>query len=68
MTITGKYERDSNFTTVYMDDAMYTIARKTGEWRCLKIGDTSATGHVLTQKRFEELKSSCEKEGTFNLK
>ena len=68
MTITGKYERDSNFTTVYMDDAMYTIARKTGEWGCLKIGDTSATGHVLTQKRFEELNSSCEKEGTFNLK
>lgn len=68
MTITGKYERDSNFTTVYTDDVMYTIVRKTGEWGFLKIGDTSATGHVLTQKRFEELKSSCEKEGTFNLK
>lgn len=32
MTITGAYKKDANFTTVYTEDTLYTIARNTGEW------------------------------------
>lgn len=31
MIIKGKYEVDSNFTTVYANNKMYTIAKNTGE-------------------------------------
>jgi hypothetical protein len=32
MTVIGCYTRDDNFTTVFSNDVMYTIARNTGEW------------------------------------
>lgn len=32
MTITGAYKKDANFTTIYTEDTLYTIARNTGEW------------------------------------
>lgn len=67
MTITGKYEKDSNFTTVYTENAMYTIARNTGDWNCVKIGERMASGHILTKEIFEAWKSECEKWGEFEL-
>ena len=30
MTITGAYKKDQNFTTIYTEDTLYTIARNTG--------------------------------------
>ena len=32
MTITGAYKKDQNFTPIYTEDTLYTIARNTGEW------------------------------------
>lgn len=66
MTICGKYETDDNFTTVYANNRMYTIARN-GDWGSLGVGERAYVGGILTQKRYDELASACSKEGTFEL-
>lgn len=68
MQIVGKYEKDSNFVTVYANNAMYTIARNTGDWGCLRVGEISATGHKFTQEQYDARCSQCTKEGTFELR
>lgn len=68
MLITGKYERDDNFTTIYSNNTVYTIARGTGDWGSLKVGKSACVGGVLAQERYNELESQCVKEGTFELK
>ena len=68
MKITGKYEVDDNFITVYTDNALYTIARKTGDWGRLRVGEWAACGGVLTAERLAELRGRCTEEGTFELK
>lgn len=67
MTITGKYEQDQNFTTVYTEDTLYTIARNTGSWSFRKVGEKLAFSGILTPELFKEWKSECTKEGTFEL-
>ena len=67
MTSKGKYEKNDNFTTVYSDNAIYTIARNTGEWGVLKVGEFGATGHQLTQEIYDKWEGKCTKEGTFSL-
>lgn len=67
MTIKGKYTTDSNFTTVYTEDTVYTLARNSSDWGCIKVGDMTATGHILDRKSFEKMKLECTKEGTFTL-
>lgn len=67
MRITGKYERDYNFTTVYFDNAIYTIAKNTGDWACVKVGERTATGQILTQEAFDKWASECTEVGTFEL-
>jgi hypothetical protein len=67
MKIVGKYERDQNFTTVYSGNAMYTIARATGEWaRCL-VGEQTASGRTLTKETYDKWESQCEHIGEFTL-
>lgn len=55
--IEGRYERDDNFTTVYVDEekALYTIARNTGEWARMKVGDVLHVGGVLTQADYDRM-------------
>lgn len=67
MQITGKYIQDQNFTTVYTEDTLYTLARNSSDWRCVKVGNRLATGHILDRETFEKWKSECTKEGTFEL-
>lgn len=67
MTITGVYKKDANFTTVYTEDTIYTIARNTGEWSYRKIGDWLACGGKLTPEIFQEWKAECTETGTFEL-
>ena len=66
--ITGKYEQDENFTTVYADNCVYTIARKTGDYGFCHIGDRAFIGTVMTQKEYDEGVARCTREGTFELK
>lgn len=69
MTITGKYEKDQNFTRVYSDNTIYEIARNSGEWATLKVGEPEHTsGKVLTLELYKEMESACEKSGTFELR
>ena len=65
--ITGKFEKDSNFINVYFDNAIYTIAKNTGDWACVKVGERTATGQVLTQEAFDKWASECTEVGTFEL-
>lgn len=67
MLIKGKYKHDSNFTEIYTEDTLYTIARNTGEWNSVKVGDRMANGRILTEEIFNAWKSECEKLGEFEL-
>lgn len=67
MTIIGCYTRDDNFDTVFSNDVMYTIARNTGEWRSVEVGDTFANGRIFTKADYERFKEECDQVGTFVL-
>ena len=67
MIITGRFEKDANFLTIFTETEMYQIARSTGDWSSVNIGDRMANGHVLTSDLFQTWKSECTVEGTFNL-
>ena len=67
MTVTGKFSRDDNFTTIYTETTMYQVARSTGDWSSVKIGSRMANGYVLTPDLFQQWKSECTEEGTFHL-
>ena len=67
MEIQGRYTKNENFIMVYTEDTLYTIARNTGEWGSRKIGELTATGHLLDRETFEKLKAECSKEGTFEI-
>lgn len=58
---------DENFIYVYTEDTLYTIARTTGDWGYIKVGDY-VNGIALTQRTLDSWKSECEKEDTFVLK
>nr|DAI04310.1 MAG TPA: hypothetical protein [Caudoviricetes sp.] len=67
MQIKGKYTTDSNFISVYTEDMLYTLARNSSDWGCVKVGERTATGQILDRETFEKWKSECTKEGTFEL-
>ena len=67
MIITGKYKRDDNFTTVCADNTIYTIARHTRDWGCVKVGEISGMSRKLTQEDYDRYLSECDREGTFEL-
>lgn len=67
MRIKGRYEKDQNFTRVYSDNTVYEIARDSGEWSALKVGECDRQGNVLTLEQFKEWENACEKTGTFVL-
>ena len=60
MTVTGKFKKDENFTTVYADNRIYTIARNTGEYGVAAVG-------VITQELYDKWSSECAETGTFEL-
>ena len=66
MRVTGKYEKDQNFIRVYSNNTVYTIARNSGEWGTLKVGECDRQGNVLTLEKFKEWENACEKVGTFD--
>lgn len=67
MKITGKYEKDENYIRVYSDNTVYEIARNSGEWGELKVGEHDRQGNVLTLEQFKAWENACEKIGTFEL-
>jgi hypothetical protein len=66
MKITGKYSKDQNFTTIYSNNVMYTIARNTGDWRSRAVGDDTGYG-ILTQELYDKWESECKNSATFEL-
>ena len=67
MRVTGKYEKDQNFIRVYSNNTVYEIARDSGEWSALKVGECDRQGNVLTLEQFKAWENACEKTGTFAL-
>lgn len=67
MKIKGKYKTDDNFISVYTENTLYTLAHNSSDWGCVKVGERSATGHILNRETFEKWKAECTKEGTFEL-
>lgn len=67
MKIYGRYKTDENFTTVYSNNTVYTIARGTGDWGSISVGERTAMGQILTQEVYDKWASECTKEGTFEL-
>lgn len=68
MRVTGKYKKGRYFIKVYSNNAMYVIARNSGEWGVLKVGECDCQGNAFTLEQFRERESACEKTGTFDLK
>lgn len=54
MTVTGKYEKGENYTRVYSNNAICEIARNSGEWGVLKVGEHDRQGNALTLEQFKE--------------
>lgn len=68
MKVIGKFEQDRNFTRVYSSNSVYEIARNSGEWSVLKVGEHDRQGNVLTLEQFKAWENACEKVGSFDLK
>lgn len=66
MTIKGHFETDDNFSTVYSDGKIYTIA-KNGEWGFIPIGGRDIAGNVLTRTEYNKRLQACDRFGTFEL-
>lgn len=66
MRIEGRYTKDSNFTTVFCNNTMYTIARG-GDWGSISVGDRSASGPILTQADYDRFESEADNFGIFLL-
>jgi hypothetical protein len=67
MKITGKYEIDENFTTVYSNNTIYTIANATDSYSKVSVGQKTALGQILTQEAYYKMASECEEEGSFEI-
>lgn len=65
--INGIYKTDNNFITVYADNRMYTIARSTGDWASVAVGQRMANGFVFTQEIYDQWSSECTQMGTFEI-
>ena len=63
-----RIQKDQNFTTIYTEDSLYTVARNTGEWSYRKMGNWLACGGKLTPELFQEWKAECTETGTFELR
>ena len=68
MKVIGKFEQDRNFTRVYSSNTVYEIARNSGEWSVLKVGEHDRQGNVLTLEQFKAWESACKKVDAFDLK
>lgn len=66
--ITGNYETDNNFVTIYADDnRLYTIARATGEWGSVGVGEITGMARLLTLEYFDAGRAACTDSGIFVL-
>lgn len=70
--ISGLFEVDDNFITVYHAGRVFTLARNanqdgTRNWGSIGIGQRTSTGHVLGYDAYARGQKRCEKSGTFAL-
>lgn len=65
--ITGKYEVNDNFTYIYTKNAVYVIPHNANTCACIKVGERTATGAILTQEWLNNQKNECVNEGTFEI-
>ena len=63
----ARYTCDENFTTVYAGNRIYTIARNTGDYGSVAVGERMAMGDVLTQELYDKWSSECATISAFEL-
>ena len=66
MLLTGKFEVDDNFITLFADNKVYTLAYG-GDWGSVEVPGKSAFGLPLTQKWYDDCVAKCTKTGTFRV-
>lgn len=67
MTIYGKYTIDTNWIIMFCDNTIYTVARNSGDWGSITVGETAYVGGILTQEAYNEMASKADKVGTIVL-
>ena len=67
--VKGVYQEISGgFIHLFSDNTLYTIpVNDNDNWACVTVGDITASGFPLTQEKFDQWKSECDREGTFEL-
>lgn len=62
MTITGKYNVDNNFITVFENDTYYCLPRNNhSTWGSAKVGER------ISRAMYDRYESECTQTGTFEL-
>lgn len=61
------FEWDNNFTYIYANNRIYTIARNTGRWASRGVGELTGSGQLITQEAFNKLAERCSEKGNFTL-
>lgn len=67
MRISGYYEKDDNFTTIYSGNKIYTVTRNSGVWGCIPVGGRDIAGNILTQTEYDRRRNACPSSGSFDL-
>ena len=67
MKIKGKYKTDQNFITICSAGTIYTIARNSGQVGSVAIGEYVFHGGKLTQKGYDQILSTCDQQGEFDV-
>lgn len=66
MIITGKFEADSNFITVYTENKVFTLAFG-GDWGSVDVPGYSAYYTPLTKEWLAAAAAECTETGTFRV-
>ena len=66
IVVFGKYEVNNGLVRLFADNTMYEIVSPSN-WRCINVGQMSATNFVFTQEIYDKWISECTDEGTFEL-
>lgn len=66
MIIFGKYKSENGLTQLFSNNTLYEIVSPSN-WRCIKVGQLTATNHIFTQEVYDKWASEYTEYGTFEL-
>jgi len=66
IVVSGRYEVDNGLIRLFTDGTMYEIVSPSN-WRCINVGQMSATNFIFTQEIYDKWAAKCTREGVFEL-